>query len=245
MWGCGRLDSRQVNVILPADGGQIIDATTEFDERGFPYPGEWEAQLAILQGEQGGFFVSSTDTTFRFKEVRYMRSTEHFGISFKTDNFAPFRDKNEITSVEWRLNAYRGDWQIPALYYRNWMEIAFQPKQPLAWLQDIELVIIYPGLKKEILPLLAAHLNPSTTLLYLQDWRKAGWDTNYPDYIPKPEFGDFVEAAHAYGFRVMPHANLLGCSPNHPRYPEFEKYQLRHAIGGNKLGWRWDDLTHP
>ena len=236
MWGCGYLNSQQVNIILPANGGQIINNATEFSRRGFAYPEGWEAQLAILQGEDGGFFVRSTDTTYQFKGVWYTRSGEHFDMRFQTDNFAPFRDKHEITSAPWRLNAYRGDWQVPALYYRNWMETVFQPTEPPVWVKDIELVLNYPGIQKEILPLIASHVNPSTTLLYLQGWRKYYYDVNYPDYTPQPEFGDFVEAAQAYGFRVMPHANFLGCSLNHPRYPEFEKYQFRHIVREN-LGW--------
>ncbi|MXV74700.1 hypothetical protein F4Z99_10515, partial [Candidatus Poribacteria bacterium] len=144
MWGCGYLNGQQVDVILPARGGQIINDTTEFSERGFEYPENWEAQLIILQDERGGFFVRSTDTTYRFKEVRYRRNAEHFGMSFRTDNFAPFRGKNEITPIEWRLNAYRGDWQVPAEIYRNWMETTFQPKQPPAWVKDLELVIYAP-----------------------------------------------------------------------------------------------------
>ncbi len=236
MWGCGYLNSQQVNIILPANGGQIINNATEFSRRGFAYPEGWEAQLAILQGTRGGFFVRSTDTTYQFKGVWYTRSGEHFDMRFQTDNFAPFRDKHEITPAPWRLNAYRGDWQVPARIYRDWMENAFQPKQPPAWVKDIELVLNYPGIQKEILPLIASHVNPSTTLLYLQGWRKYYYDVNYPDYTPQPEFGDFVEAAQAYGFRVMPHANFLGCSLNHPRYPEFEKYQFRHIVREN-LGW--------
>ena len=251
MWGCGYLNSQQVDVILPANGGQIINAFTEFSERDFRYLKEWEAQLAILQGEGGGFFVRSTDATFRFKEVRYMRNAEHFGISFRTDNFAPFHDKNEITWITWRLNAYRGDWQVPALYYRNWMESAFQPKQPPAWVKDIELVLNYTDIDKEILPLLASHVDPSTTLLHLITWLPwqginldkvdTDLEENYPEYTPKPEFGDFLEAAHSYGFRVLPHIHFNGCSPNHPLYPAFEKYQFRHAIRGDKLGWNWDN----
>ena len=130
MWGCGYLNSQQVDIILPAHGGEIIDATTEFNERNFEYPAKWAAQLAILQGRDGGFFVRSTDTTFRFKAAHYVWNAEHFGISFRTDNPAPFRYKNEITSVEWRLNAYRGDWHVPAEIYRKWMETTFHPKQP-------------------------------------------------------------------------------------------------------------------
>jgi len=239
MWGCGYLNTQQVNLILPANGGQIINDTTEFSNRGFIYPGRWwEAQLAILQSEHGGFFVRSTDTTYRFKEVRYKRSGEHFGISFRTDNFAPFREKKEITWITWRLNAYRGDWQVPALHYRNWMENAFQsPSQPPAWVKDIELVIYFTNMNMDTLSLLVSHVNPATTLLYITNWRTGGWAENFPDYTPRPEFGDLLEAAHAYGFPVMLHMSFHGCSTYHPRYPEFEKHQFRHPIRGHKLGW--------
>ncbi|MDE0482714.1 MAG: dockerin type I domain-containing protein [Candidatus Poribacteria bacterium] len=244
-WVCRYLNSQQVDVILPANCGKIIDASTEFSERHFRYPERWEAQLAILQGGDGGFFVRSTDTTFRFKSVYYIRSGEHFGLSFQTDNPAPFRGKNEITSVEWRLNAYRGDWQVPAEIYRNWMETTFQPKQPPAWVKDLELIIYapYQPLDLSILPLLAEHVNPSTTLLYVIGW----YDPNQglePDYPPDSEWGDFLEAAHGYGFRVMPRITFHGCSPYSPLYPEFEKYQLRHPTSGHRLGYALNDPTY-
>ena len=244
-WACRYLNSQQVDVILPANGGEIIDATSEFNWRRFGYPERLEAQLAILQGGDGGFFVRSTDATFRFKNVYYIRSGEHFGLSFETDNFAPFRGKNEITSVEWRLNTYRGDWQVPAEIYRNWMENAFQPKQPPAWVKDLELVIYapYQPLNTAILPLFAEHVNPSTTLLYIIGWYDPTRGLE-PDYIPDPEFGDFLKAAHSYGFRVMPRITFHGCSPNSPLYPEFEKYQFRDPITGRKLGYSLNDPTY-
>ena len=246
MWGCGYLDNQQVNMILPAHGGEIIDVATDTNERGFEYPEKWESQLAILQSRDGGFFVRSTDTTFRFKELRYVPSGEHFDISFQTQNFAPFRDKNEITSVEWRLNAYRGVWQVPAEIYRNWMETAFQPKQPPAWVKELELVV-YLNLRVDVLPELAEHVNPSTTLIYLLGWQNPSSDgsANHPDHTPGPEFGDFLEVAHSYGFRVMPYANVVSCSPTHRLYPEVEKFQLRHPFKGHKLGYRWDDPSYP
>ena len=245
MWGCGYLNTQQLDIIVPGNGGEIIDAATKFNNRGFEYPKGWEAQLAILQGEDGGFFVRSTDTTFRFKSLGYRRTAEHFGMRFQTDNFAPFGEKNEITSVEWRLNAYRGDWQVPALYYRDWMETVFQPRQPRAWIKDIKLIVNLTNLKQDkqgILRLLAAHADPSTTLIHLNGWEGPGWGE--PDYIPLPEFGAFLEAAHGYGFRVMPRVNFIGCSPNHPLYPELEKHQFRHPIRGHKLGYELNNPTY-
>ncbi|RKU36193.1 hypothetical protein C6496_14250 [Candidatus Poribacteria bacterium] len=248
MWGCSYLNTQQVDVILPAHGGEIIDASSEISKRGFrhfEYPDGWEAQLAILQGGNGGFFVRSTDTTFRFKAAYHVPSGEHFGMSFKTHNPAPFRDKNEITSVEWRLNAYRGDWQVPASIYRDWMETTFQPKQPPAWVKDLEVVIYapYQPLDISILPLLAEHVNPSTTLLYIIGWYDPTMGLE-PDYPPDPEFGGFLKAAHAYGFRVMPRITFHGCSPYSPLYPEFEKYQFRHPTRGTKLGYSLNDPTY-
>ena len=246
MWGCEYLNSQQVDVILPAHGGEIIDASTEIRDWGFKYPEKWEAQLAILQGGDGGFFVRSADTTFRFKEVRYRRSAEHFGVSFQTDNFAPFREKNEITSVEWHLNAYRGDWHVPAEIYRKWMETTFHPKKPPVWVKELELVL-YLNLNVDILPIVAEHVNPSTTLIYLLDWRQLNPDGSeiLPDHTPKPEFGAFLEAAHSYGFRVMPFANPVSCEPNHPLYSEVEQFHLRDPITGHKLGYRWNDPSYP
>ena len=248
LWGCGYLNSQQVEIILPAHGGRVVNDATEFNRKGFSefaYPGKWEAQLAILQGEHGGFFVRSADTTFRFKAAYYVRSAEHFGISFRTDNFAPFRDKDEITSVEWRLNAYRGDWQVPAEIYRNWMETAFKPRQLPTWVKDLELVIYapYAPLDPSILSLLAEHVNPSTTLLYIIGWYDPSQGLE-PDYPPVPEFGDYLNAAHSYGFRVMPRITFHGCSPNSPLYPEFEKYQLRHPTRGHKLGYELNNPTY-
>lgn len=241
MWGCGYLNNQQVDIILPANGGEIIDASAEIHAGGGGYPTEWEAQLAILQGGDGGFFVRSTDTAFRFKGVGYRRTAEHFGISFQTDNFAPFRGKHEITSVEWRLNAYRGDWQVPAEIYRNWMETTFQPKQPPAWVKELE-VVIYLNMNIDILPILTEHVNPSTTLIYLLGWQRAE-KANVP--TPKPEFGNFLKAAHSHGFRVMPYTTVAGISPNDSLYPEIEKFQLRHPFRGDKLGYRWDDPSYP
>ena len=42
----------------------------------------------------------------------------------------------------------------------------------------------------------------------------------------------------------MAFVTFHGCSPNSPRYPEFEKYQLRHPIQGHKLGYQLNNPTY-
>ena len=245
-WGCGNLDVKDVDLILPARGGQIIGAGSPIISRTFTYPGLWkagiwEAQLAILQGKQGGFFVRSTDATFQFKALHYERDIESFSIGFETQNQAPFDALNAAKSVVWRLNTYSGDWRVPARQYRDWMEQTFKPwrlDEMPTWVQEIGLVISC-HLDTKMLDRLAQQIDPTKTLLYVVGWRKEDHDHDYP-YTPKAGFGEFVKVAHRYGFRVMPHTNLVGLSTDHPLYAEFKKSQFRDEWSGNLIGWNWE-----
>ena len=248
-WGCGNLDVKNVDLILPAEGGQIIDATSPITSKGFDYPGSWEVQLAILQGEQGGFFVRGADETFQFKRLHYEKDIESFALGFETQNQAPFDALTSAQSVTWRLNTYSGDWRVPARQYRDWMEQTFKPwrldEMPV-WVQNIGLVVTLLGfLDTDVLDKLAEQVDPTKTLLYLVHWQKSPYEPDYVDYIPKPEFEGFVRSAHQHGFRVMPHVTLLTMSPHYPLYAEFQKFQYRDPWSGKLLGWRWDEIGHP
>ena len=250
-WGCVNLNVRHLDLILPAEGGQVIDATTPITSRDFHYPGSccggWEAQLAIIQGQQGGFFVRGADETFQFKALHYKKDIDSFALGFETQNQAPFNALTSAKSVIWRLNTYTGDWRVPARQYQDWMERTFKPwrlDEMPTWVQDIGFVLTC-GLDTEVLNQLAEEIDPTKTLLYVVGWRRDGYDRNYPDYTAKPEFGQFVEAAHQHGFRVMPHVNLVGVSTYHPSYAEFQKYQYRSAWTGNLDGWEWEKIGSP
>ncbi len=248
-WGCGNLDISNLELILPAQGGQILNAEYPKPSADFGYPGAWETQLAIIQGQFGGFFVRGSDPTFQFKQLRYERNLDSFVLGFQTHNQAPFDTLNSAKSVTWRLNTYTGDWRVPAEQYRNWMERTFKPRrlsEMPAWVGDIGLVVVYEGLDVGILSKLAKLSDPAKTLLYVVDrWRKHDYDVNYPDYTARDGFGSFVEAAHQHGFRVMPHTNLLGVSPYHPLYAEFQTFQLREPWRGHRFGWLWDQTERP
>ena len=247
-WGCVNLDVRHLDLILPADGGQIINTMSPFTSRDFHYPGSWEVQLAILQGEQGGFFVRGVDKTFQFKVLHYEKDGESFALGFETQNQAPFDALTSAKSVVWRLNTYSGDWRVPARQYRDWMEQTFKPwrlDQRPAWVGEIGLVVTLPGSDVGILDRLADQVDPTKTLLYVPEWRRDPFDVNFPDYTAKPEFGRFVEAARQHGFRVMPHVNLLGVNAYHPLYAEVQKFQYRDPWNGNPMGWYWDRTDIP
>ena len=176
-WGCVNLNARNLDLILPADGGQIINTMSPFTSRSFNYPGSWEVQLAIMQGEQGGFFVRGADATFQFKVLHYEKDIESFALGFETQNQAPFDALTSAKSIIWRLNTYSGDWRVPAKDYRDWMERTFKPwrlDEMPAWVGEIGLVVPYidPRLDIGILDKLAEQVDPAKTLLYLNQWRK-------------------------------------------------------------------------
>ena len=246
-WGCGNLDVKNLDFILPAEGGQIINAMSSLTSRDFHYPGSWEVQLAILQGEQGGFFVRGVDETFQFKRLHYEKDIESFALGFETQNQAPFDTLTSAKSVVWRLNTYTGDWRVPARQYRDWMERTFNPwrlDEMPRWVKDIGLVVIC-SLDTKMLDRLAEQVDPTKTLLYVVGWRKDGYDQNYPDYTAKPEFGNFVRAAHQHGFRVMPHTNLTGVSEDNPLHAEFQKFQFQDPWSGKPRGWLWEEIDNP
>ncbi len=247
-WGCGNLDTQNLNIILPAQGGQVIDAASPSTSGSFDYPEHWEAQLAIIQAEQGGFYVRGTDETFQFKALHYEKDIESFALNFETQNQAPFDALTSAKSVTWRLNTYIGDWRVPARQYRDWMAQTFNPRKLTempAWVSEIGLVIIYHGQEIALLKHLATQTDPTKTLLYLTQWRKDDYDTNYPDYTASENFGGFLDAARQYGFRVMLHTNFPGVAPYHRLYATLQQYQFRDRWSGNPIGWFWDRIEEP
>jgi hypothetical protein len=241
-WGVGDLDIQNLSIIVPSDGGSIIDVNTPIDSIGHDYPSSsWEAQLAVIQGDRGGFYVRNTDNTFQFKKFSYDRLDDGVSLNFETHNQAPFDSHTTGQSRMWRFNTYVGDWRVPARIYREWMERAFQPRRLSdmpAWVEDITLIVgADPGMFG--LPeKLAKLVDPTKTLLYLGGWAEGGewWTkgsaTHHPDYFPTWELPIFLEAADQYGFRVMLYTIVHGCSPSHPLYPHFQQYQYRDTWTG-------------
>lgn len=249
IWGLKNFSHAAADLILPVDGGVILNQGSRIKRIGERYPGGWEAQLAIFQGSNGGFFVRTDDRQFRFKEVTYERRGAHFSVGFISIAFAPFEKRQRLASATWRLNTYQGDWHVPALIYRNWMQAAFEPpdrKQMPAWVNDIECVIKIQGdLDFAILKKLNQLVDPSKTLIYLYNWHEDGVDPPYSTGNVQPDFPAFVKAAQRYGFKVMPHMSMIAIREAHPYYARFEKYQVRDPYTNERIGWRWNDPTYP
>ena len=236
-WGIENLDLHNLRLVVPSDRRQVFDASSAIKYMDITYPStHWEAQLAIIEAEHGGFYVRGTDPTFQFKRLNYKSDTESFTLGFQTHNQAPWDTLTSANSITWRLNTYTGDWCVPAQIHRDWMEQTFDPwrlSDMPAWVSDIGLVAIHQKLEKEVVARLAEFVDPTKTLLYLTNWRKEGHDINIPDYSNLHErFEDVLETAQQHGFRIMLHVNVHNCSPSNPIYTELRKYQYRSPWTG-------------
>ena len=254
-WGMGYLDIQSLSVIVPSDGGRIIDATSPRNFFNHFYPSSaWEAQLAIAQGARGGFYIRNTDNTLQFKRFVYERADDGFALNFGAYNQAPFDVHTTGSSPMWRFNTYAGGWRVPARIYREWMEQAFTPRRLSdmpAWVEDITLIVSGDPGMFDLPERLAQLVDPAKTLLFLVGWAEGGdwWtkglSTELPDHFPTWELPIFLENAQQYGFRVMLSTIVHGCSPSHPLYPHFQQYQYRDTWTGELSGECLDGSCTP
>ena len=244
-WRFGNLDHNQVSVILPVGGGRLITADTSEPGGGWSgdFPEAWQVRLAILQGPAGGCSIMSTDETYQFNRLNYTRYPDAFEVEFITENFLPPEDRPEdyqhIVSTTWRLNTYKGDWQVPAETYRQGMiqrnasRVAPKP----AWVKDIQLVIMYCSYHRpqhilRMFDFVAKQIDPKNVLFYC----RSGWGTEErvpaPDHRVREDFPMFMSAAKRHGFRVMLYTGFPFVDQDHQRYAEWDPCLYRGSNGG-------------
>lgn len=244
-WGLRGLDLTGGKLILPVQGGRYMDATVPVNQFSYSYPGDWEAQMAIWQTKNGGFVVYSRDDEARYKRITLNRKESWADILLETEAFGPFEKASGVPHVEWRFNAYKGTWQVPANGFRNLMHFYRPPARipkDRAWVKDIRSVVTIQGPKQDpkLLDALAKQIDPTKTLLYVLDWRRQGFEAGYPDYERNETVRDFVDRAHDLGFRIMLHTDLTAVSPSSAEYARLRKYQVCDPRTGKPMGHRWD-----
>ena len=241
-WGLGAVPL-SYNVIVPGNGGIRITRQSPESRFQFDYPLTWDAQLVIVEGPGYGFCAWAEDAAGRFKRLVVHRDRDGWRLFFVTHNNAPFAPQTHCESVRWHVSPYRGDWRVPAKRYREWAARQWKTtpraQQTPKWVQDIRFVSLV-GMDAPVIEALAKRVDPKQTLLYVPNWRKAGYDRMYPDYTAAEGFGAFVRRAHELGFRVMAHVNYFGCDPKSPNYATYEKYQVRDPWNHEREWWLWE-----
>jgi hypothetical protein len=244
-WGLQGLDLTSGRLVLPAKGGRYVDSKSEFENLSLAYPGDWEAQMLVWEGKGGGFVIYTRDERVRYKRLNLKRSGNYADLGLETQSEAPWERTGGVPQLEWRINTFKGDWRVPATGYRNLMHF-YHPPVPAAggraWANEIRTVTTIKGNQYDpvLLNELAKQLDPKKTLLYLPDWRRDGFNSNYPNYEWNESLPAFVERAHSLGFHVMLHADLSGVSPGNPDYNRVRPYQVKDPRTAKPLGNHWD-----
>jgi len=203
------------------------------------WPFQWEAGMAILQGEDGGFWVHCRDDRYRYKGVKVGTEEEARCLGLETEAYGPLHDSLSAGGLCWRVNVHDGDWREPAGVYRNWLAEANGVPEKPGWLKELRFAVSWCPVDEEILDALAERLEPERVLLHLPQWRTDGYDENYPTYEASERGRDFIGRARERGFRAMPHFNSIDMDPIHPAYAQVRDFQYRDLESQRLQGWTW------
>ena len=260
-WTLSGLDLDEV--IIPALGGQRITRGMPTETRlSFKYPFWWNAQFTLGSVPGGGIWVYTREAQPKFKLVRIRREREGFAITLGFEADAPLI--SNTMEVSFHVDCYAGGWEVPVDIHRRWMETAFG-LSPLrehefcpSWVHGINFILEMWGMSKDNpsplhtfddmqnrLRAFARLHDPSATLVYLPGFAEHGIDSRAPSYNPSLELGgdqkfeSLIAAAHAMGYRVMLHTNVLGMAFDHPQFDRFRNHQVVDAFG-RLQGWGLD-----
>lgn len=209
------------------------------------WPFFWEAGLAILQSEKGGFFIHTKDTRFKYKALKTGSKTDPYMLGLDTEAYGPIDNNLAAGNLSWRINVYEGDWKVPAARYREWLWNAYDLKKEeerrKPWIYDVKLAISWCPGDTDILDALSKRLPPSKVLIHYPDWRTDIYDQNYPTYVASENAKKFIAKCMKMGYHVMPHCNSIDMDPSHPAYALIRDFQYRDIETKHLMGWSWVD----
>lgn len=209
------------------------------------WPSGWEAGLVILQGKQGGFWVHTRDEKYRYKALKVGTESDAFCLGFETEAYGPVYNNLCAGGLAWRINTYKGGWEVPAEEYRNWLWRAYNLKEEESrradWSDSVRMAVSWCPGDVRLLDALAKKTDPRKVLIHFSDWRKDGYDKNYPSYHANERARIFLEKGREMGFHIMPHCNALEVDPGNPAYNYVRDFQYRDIETGRIHGWSWVD----
>lgn len=227
--------SMDYDVILPAWGGVRLtraypDAApypTDNPRECIEYPLEWEMQMFIIQGANGGYLIYQQDNGTQYKRLWLSNDGTNFNFTIETVPQAPFSGYRQFTTQPWVVVAYEGDWTVGASLYKQYMDNAFGMADINAAKPDKAAEItamVLTDLDSNTLTMLqklATLTDASEIALIVPGWRAERYDENYPDYTPKAGLKSYIQQAQAMGYKVLLHANLIGCDDSSPYYTAY------------------------
>jgi hypothetical protein len=219
-----------------------LDDPLIYDSR-WIWPYSWEAGLAILQSANGGFFIHTQDTSYKYKSLKVGLKGDPFILALDTEAYGPVDNNLSAGGLSWRINVYDGNWQVPAERYREWLWNAYdlnrEEEKRRDWINDVKMAVSWCPGDPAILDILAKKVAPSKVLLHFPNWRTDIYDQNYPSYLASDKGNTFIQQCRKMGFHIMPHFNSIDMDPSHPAYLLIRDFQYRDLETKHLMGWSW------
>jgi len=207
------------------------------------WPLYWEAGLAILQSNKGGFWIHTQDNRYRYKALHVGSGAQKNHLGFDTQAYGPIDDNLSAGGLVWSINVFEGDWKVPAELYRRWLWDAYNlqavEQKRQAWTRDVKFAVSWCPGEGNILDAISKKVNPKHCLIHYPNWRTDPYDENYPTYIPSEQAKAFIKKGLDMGFRMMPHFNAVDMDPSHPSYAFLRDFQYRGIERKDLRGWSW------
>ena len=242
-WVIGGL-AEGLELVAPLfQGVQVAVADPLINNTHWRWPRDWEAGLAIFQGDDGGFWLHCRNYNFKFVALQVGTADYPSSVGFDTEAYGPADNSLGSGGIAWRINVFEGGWQVPAAKYRNWMAETYKLNNNImpAWVKNLRLAVSWCPTEPEVLDKLKNWVDPSQVILHLPHWRTDPYDENYPHFEASSEAREFIAKARGMGYHVMPHFNAIDMDPSNPAYPFVRDFQYRELESKKVAGWSWVD----
>lgn len=210
-----------------------------FDDLRYPY--RWEENFVAFGTQNGGFWVWSEGTRERYKKLHLTNGETPFYAAFDTENYGPAEDKCSAGGVTWKINTYKGTWQVPVNEYKKTlMADAYWEKSKATmpqWFGDIRLTCSMCPTNPELLDILKKYIEPKKVLIHLPHWRKHMYDQGYPDYTASEAGKEFIAKGNEMGYHVAPHFNCFEIDPSVPEFELVRDFRFRNIEDHRVMGW--------
>ncbi|MBN2317181.1 MAG: hypothetical protein JXM79_24865 [Sedimentisphaerales bacterium] len=207
------------------------------------WPLYWEAGLAVLQSKKGGFWIHTRDDHYRYKALQVGSGKQKNLLGFDTQAYGPIDDNLSAGGLVWRINAFDGDWKVPAEQYRDWLWDAYnlraEEQKRRDWAKDVKFAVSWCPGQGDILDAISKKVDPKHCLIHYPNWRTDPYDENYPNYVASEQAKAFIVKGIYMGFHMMPHFNAVDMDPSHPAYAYLRDFQYRGIERKDLRGWSW------
>lgn len=207
------------------------------------WPSDWEAGFLVFSGKSSGFSIQTWDEHYIYKGVRLGHEKSTQTVAMITYASGPLEMNRCVGNLCWRFSAYRGDWEVPVIRYRDWYWKNFRLDEAATrrpeWLDKIKLAISWCPTNLALLDSLSRKISPDSIFIHLPNWRPYIYDQDYPSFTAGLQGKAFIDKARSMGFHVAPHANTCQMSPDHPFFFQARDFCTRSPQDLRWGGWSW------